>query len=276
MLQTITGNIWTHKVVVDFTQLQTGSPDIVLNESITTNSGGGNYHISTPTPINLTGMTATVISGAGFGQTATVGSYTPNASVIYFHPDFSPTALDTTSVIQFTRYNSYKDIFLFGLPANHIIVSTKLTTLVTFNAGMLDTNQNSVYAFIGDGAMFPVPINAHDTLVTSIHGTYGVSNLTIPTGSDATYEYGTFRWFTVSAPGDVTYARNPLPGNPTTGAYCVPSRIDARDLFCRFCILDVNDNTYLASDVPGLNLNWNFNSNVTSGVVELAVQYMAI
>lgn len=276
MLQTITGNIWTHKVVVDFTQLQTGSPDIVLNESITTNSGGGNYHISTPTPINLTGMTATVITGTGIGETATVDSYTPNTSVIHFSPDFSPTTLDTTSVIQFTRYNSYRDIFLFGIPANHIIVSTKLTTLISFNAGMLMSDQNSVYVFIGDGDMFPTPINAHDTLVTSIYGTYGVSNLTIPTGSGDSYEYGTFRWFTVSAPGDVTYARNPLPGNPTTGSYCVPHRLDARDLFCRFCIFDVTDNSYLSSNVPGMNLNWNFNSNVTSGTVEIAVQYMVV
>jgi hypothetical protein len=275
MLQTLTGNIWTHKAVFDYTALQSGSPDFLLNESIVTNSTGGNYYISTPTPVNLSGMTATVISGTGLGETATVGpsGYTPNTSVIYFPHDFSPT-LDTTSVIQFQRYSSYKDIGLFALPTNHMITSVKITTLVSYNAGLHFGQQNNVYVFIGD--TFPTPINHGDTVVTSIHGTYGVSNLTVPTGSDETYEYGSFRWFTVSSPGAATYARNLLSGNTNTGSYCIPTRVDGPQLYARFCIFDYTDNSYLTSDVPKLNTNWNFNSNVTSGVAEIAIQYMAI
>ena len=284
MLQTLTGNIWTHKTVVDYSQLLSIGPNVTLNENITTNSGGGNYHISTPTPINLTGMTAVCISGGSHvGETAVVSAYTPNTSVIAFSPDFSPT-LDTTCVIQFQQWHSYSDIFLFGIPANHIIVGTKITTLTSFNAGteVSSGQPNRVFVVIGESNLFPVPINGGDLICTSIHSTYGISNLTVPVGTDNTYEYGSFRWFTTSAPGTATYARNALPpgtvGSPlTTGSYCAPTRLEARDIIARFCILDWEDNSdQLSQNVLKLESEWNFNSNVTAGTVEIAVQYMAI
>jgi len=74
-------------------------------------------------------------------------------------------------------------------------------------------------------------------------------------------------------------------GSPssTLGSYCVPTRLDARDITARFCILDYLDwqftspgNDFAAHNQARFESEWNFNNNVTSGTVEISVQYMSI
>lgn len=227
-----------------------------------------------------TGMDLRVISGTGTGNTNTVSGYQGSTNTFTVT---NPWVLDETSVVSLTEYNSFTDIFIVGIPANHIIVDTKITTLTTFNAGLDSSgNQNRVFVVIGDSSILPATPTTEETVICSnINGSYGIGNLTIPVGTDETYDYGSFRWFTTSAPGTSTYARNALPpgtiSSPTTvGSYCVPTRLDARDITARFCILNEGANTDLSNNIINLETGLNFNTNVTSGVAEIAIQYMVI
>jgi hypothetical protein len=227
------------------------------------------------------GLDLRVVSGTGSGSTNTVSDYVGSTQIF---TTTTPWNIDTTSTVSLTQYSSFKDIFLFGLPANHIIVSTKISTLTSFSAGVDVTSSypNRVFVVLGEEDLFPLPEQAEDIICTSINSTYGIANLTIPAGVGDTYQYGSFLWFTTSAPGTATYARNALPpgtiSSPLTiGAYCVPTRLDAHDIIARFCILDWGDNSdQLAQNILKLETEWNFNSNVTSGAVEITIQYMAI
>jgi hypothetical protein len=290
LLPTLKGNIWTHKAVIDYTQLFSAQADFSFTANVTSASSHTAFHISPTSTTNMSAMTATITSGTGLGETATVQSYVPNTNnVTLVSPGFQPTSPDATSVVEFTQYNSYKDIMLFGIPANHIIVGVKIVTLSSFSAGSLDGNPNSVFVFVGDSSAFPInPTSTEQTLVNNLNNTYGMSNLTIPSGSGDSYQYGSFRWFTFSGPGTTTYpysrTSNQL-GSPssTLGSYCVPTRLDARDITARFCILDYQDwvatypgNDFAAHNQARLESEWNFNNNVTSGQVEITVQYMSL
>ena len=286
MLQTLVGDTWTHKTIVHAVKLpppgdsflylkdpnNPDPPTLTLNEQIVTNKGGGTYDILAGTPVNLTGWTGTVVRGTGTSLQATVGLYTPMATRIYFSPDFS-VPLDNTSVIRFTSYHSYKDVMLMGLPANHNILGVKISTISSF---VFDTAGYSMWVYLGNSNVFTTPTNYGDALVNNLSKTYGMANLTIPSGSGDSYEYGSFRWFTFSAPGGPTYSRNPLPGNPTIGSYCLPQRLDAHDVVARFCIL--NDTTTTPAhpvllDPVTDNMAM---SNATAGDVEITIQYTAL
>ena len=182
--------------------------------------------------------------------------------------------LDNTSVIQFQIWHSYKDVTLVGIPANHIITGVKVFTLASFT---MDTTGYSVWTYIGNSNLLLTPVNAGDNLLTNVNSTYGMANLTIPSGNDDSYEYGSFRWFTFSAPGGPTYSRNQLPGNPTIGSYCLPQRLDAHDVIARFCILsDTTSNPASPKLLDPIYDNMVFNYNVKAGDVEITVQYTAI
>jgi hypothetical protein len=390
LLPKLTGNIWTHKTVVDYTQLLNAQANFSQQANVVgvTNLSGTNYYTIapnnswsvgagtfivqfTPTAVSsttltigssiyftvpgsnadnfFTGSTITVMTGAGVGETAVIIGYngttrvltlnktlatlpttsdniniyggvnqvgflngvgvqvksgtdigqdgiiatssSPDANgnvTVTFSPDFSP-VLDTTSVLTFAQYYPWKDVLLFGIPANHVIIGTKIVTLSSFNAGNLGGTPNSVFVFIGDSGVFPAnPSSTETVLVTNLNSTYGMSNLTIPTGAGDSYEYGSFRWFTISGPGTATYpygrTSNQL-GSPATtyGSYCVPTRLDARDITARFCILDYQDwqytspgNDFAQYNQAKFESEWNFNANVVSGTVEITVQYMSL
>jgi hypothetical protein len=292
LLPTLKGTIWTHKTVVNSSQLLSGSPDFTFTSTV----DGAQFHnatnltLTTSSTNDLTGMTATVIAGTGLGETAVVQSASPNLkNIVFVSPGFTPTVPNGTSTIQFTQYNPYKDIMLFGIPANHIIVGVKIVTLTSFAAGNLGGTPNSVFVFVGDSSVFPAsPSSTETVLVNNLNDTYGMSNLTIPTGSGDSYQYGSFRWFTFSGPGNTTYPFNRVSnqlGSPssTYGSYCIPKRLDARDIVARFCILDYQDwqysypgNDFAATNQAKFESEWNFNTNVTAGSVEITVQYMSL
>jgi hypothetical protein len=291
LLPKLTGNIWTHKTIVDYTQLLVSSANFTWTANVVTVPAiQRTYYLSSAPNINISNMSVQVTSGTGLGESTTVQSY--NGTTLVVSPDFSPIQPDTSSVLTFTQYNPWCDITLFGIPANHIIVGVKIVTLASFAAGTLIGNPsypNSVFVFIGDSSVFPAnPTSTEQTLVSNLNNTYGMSNLTIPNGNNDTYGYGSFRWFTLSGPGTTTYpygrTSNQL-GSPSTtyGSYCLPTRLDARDITARFCILDYQDwmygvpgNDFAQQNQANFESEWNFNSNVTSGQVEITVQYMSI
>lgn len=277
-LPSVIGNFWTHKSVVSYSQLNSGAPDVMQQFSITAVTQSG-YQLNAPTAINLTGMTATVIAGTGIGHTAVVSSYIPESTTetdtnltrkIAFLPDFSP-RLDTTSIIQFTMYYSYRDIMLFGIPANHIITGVKVSVLSSFLAGSIGSNPNSVWVYISNYRPLLLPLSYGQSLITDVTETYGMGNLTIPAGTGDAYEYGSFNWFTFSAPGSTTFARNPSYSSSTLGSYCLPQRLDAHDIFARFCIIPYGYSPGSPSLLNNVPIN-----NLTDGSVELSVQYAPI
>lgn len=379
LLPTLRGNIWTHKTVVDYSQLLSAGADYGFEAFVTVVGSSGHYTVGNVTAgTNMVGMTATVITGLASFETSTVTAAVPldNGTVqITVSPDFSTIRPSVSDLIVFVQYFPWKDVLLFGIPANHIVVGTKIVTLSSFSAGSLDSIPNSVFAFVGDSSVLPAfsgefivqfqpdadtpststtvvfnpniyivipgshangyfvgdtavcrgqtriitayngttrvatinspwvgfvptiadivniygPTNTDGAiLVNNLNNTYGMSNLTIPSGSGDSYQYGSFRWFTFSGPGTTTYPYNRTSnqlGTPTStyGSYCIPSRLDARDITARFCILDYTNwqftspgNDFATRNQALFNSKWNFNSNVTSGQVEITVQYMSL
>jgi hypothetical protein len=149
------------------------------------------------------------------------------------------------SIADFTANAVYQDFILFGLPAKHMIQAVKATVLVNFSAPGL----SSAVLYIGHPGVFPA--NPTVTFVTNVHDCYGYGNLLIPTGSDDSYEYGSFRWFTISSPGST---------NTISPAYCLPQRTDAHDVIARVVITGINN----------VKIN-----QFTAGAVEIATQYGA-
>ena len=110
-------------------------------------------------------------------------------------------------------------------------------------------------------------------LISNINNCYGTNMLTIPVGSGDSYEYGSFRWFSLSAPGGATFIRNNLPGNPTPGAYCYPQRLDAHDVMARFVLMNPSNASTVA--VPLVDLSVPLSTLIT-GTLEVAVQYSQV
>jgi hypothetical protein len=204
MLQTLTGNYWTHKTIVNYQQLQSDNPP----------------------------------------------------------------------------YLNYKDIILVGIPANHMITGVKIVTLSSFTAGELSGVPNTVWVLVGNSNIMLTPVSDGNSLIapalpstSDMTKLYGMGNLTIPAGSGDSYESGSYRWFTTSAPGATTFSRFPVSGYSTfQGAYCLPQRFDAHDVIARFCICDTTD----PPSRPQYETEWSFNANVTTGDAEITVQYTAI
>ena len=151
----------------------------------------------------------------------------------------------TNSIANFTSGAVYQDFTLFGLPAKHMIQAVKVTVLVNFQAPGL----TSAVVYIGHPGVFPA--SPTSTFVTNIHDCYGYGNLQIPSGSGDSYEYGSFRWFTISSPGST---------NTISPAYCLPKRTDAHDVVARVVI----------TATGGHLIN-----EFTAGAVEIATQYGA-
>ena len=110
-------------------------------------------------------------------------------------------------------------------------------------------------------------------LITNVNDCYGMNLLTIPGGSGDSYEYGSFRWFSISAPGGATFIRNNLPGNPTPGAYCLPKRFDAHDVMARFVLMNPSNASTVV--VPLVDSTVEL-STLIAGTLEIAVQYAPI
>ena len=149
----------------------------------------------------------------------------------------------------FTAAAVSQDFVLFGIPANHMVMAVKIAVLVDFDGG----TGHTVFMHVGNSNLFPtVPSLISDSFVTNVHNCYGTGNLSIPTGNDSTYEYGSFRWFSLSSPGSDA---------AVSAAYCRPQRFDAHDIIAR---VGVGGNS-------GARINL-----ITQGVVEVTVQYTAI
>ncbi len=123
----------------------------------------------------------------------------------------------------------------------------KTTVLVNFNVGAGIT----ATLYVGHaGVVMPSPVSPN--YVTDINDCYGTANLTIPSGVDASYQYGSFRWFNFSSPGST---------EAISQAYCLPSRTDAHDVIARVVV----------TQTGGVSV-----SSILAGAVEIAVQYGAI
>jgi hypothetical protein len=265
MLQTFAQNHWTNRKVVNYSSLVSNTSTVILNLQVVENRGDGNYIMNSGTPVQLTGMTGTVVSGSGTGASSIVSAYTPPSTKINFYPDFS-VSLDMTSVIQFVWYYSFFDVPLFGIPANHVITGVQINTISSFVLNNLPGY--SLWVYVGNSNILTTPTNDNDGLISDVTKTYGMCNVTIPAGSGDAYEYGSFYWFSFSGPGGPTYSRNSMYG--TLGSYCLPQRLDAHDVIARFCILS-DAGTPAAPVQTGYPL-----STLMAGDVEIAVQYTAI
>lgn len=270
-LNLLTGTtIWTHKNFIDYTQLQSGSPDISVQQTVVSAT-------STTFTFNVAGLSGvnnfynncmiSVISGTGTGQTGRVITAYNGSTGVFTISNAWQTTPDNTSLISLTRFNSYKDILLFGIPANALILANKITTLSNFTAG----DNNTVLVYVGNSNVFLTPTIGSPNLLTNVHNTYGMASITIGSG-DQTYQYGSFRWFTISAPGTATFARNQLPGNPTSGSFCLPQRTDAHDIIARFAILG----SLNSPATPAFDTALSFNSNLTAGQIEIATQFIIL
>lgn len=270
LLPTFTQKNWIHKTVINYTDLQSGSPDVSvpsLSIGTVTSSTFKYLVIQSNQDDYFKGATVSVDSGTGASQTRVVTAYNGTSGVFSISPAWTTTP-DGTSSISLSRYNSYKDIILFGLPANYLITGVKVATLTSFNAGL----NNNVFVYVANSNVIRV-LDASPNLLTDVHKCYGMGVLTIPSGSGDSYEYGSFRWFSLSSPGASTYDRaSILPGNPTAGAYCQPQRFDAHDVIGRFCILSNSD----TPATPILDTNLSFNGSVTTGAVEISIVYTSI
>src|SRR5690606_38647770 len=119
--------------------------------------------------------------------------------------------------------------------------------LSDFDAGQ----SNFAYLYVGQSSVFPTPNGTiNGNFVSNVNNCYGYHQLTVPSGSDETYQYGSFRWFSLSAPG----------GN-VSDAHCLPQRIDAHDVIARVVVQGNNS--------VRVNL-------ITTGIVEITTQYVAI
>lgn len=190
-------------------------------------------------------------------------------------PTITGQVLTHKSIVQYTDLVastplSWIDILMLGIPANHMILAVKVTVLTNFVMG---TN-NKLMVYIGNSNVFPVPLSNLDSelLVSNTDNCYGMAMITVPSGSDSSYEYGSFRWFTLSSPGTATFEQNALIGYPSfPGAKCLPQRFDAHDITARFVMLGSGNSVVTPQSTPGLLLSLG-----TDGVVEIAVQYCAI
>jgi len=124
-----------------------------------------------------------------------------------------------------------------------MILCVKIVTLENFDAG----TTNNVVVYVSEPSNLPV---SGSPFVTNVNNCYGRGLLTVPLGSDDTYEYGSFRWFSLATPGSNININQAL---------CLPQRTDAHDVMLR------------ATVMGGPNI-----SQVVGGVVEITTQYMAI
>lgn len=147
----------------------------------------------------------------------------------------------------FTSNQFYQDFVLLGIPKNHVVLGVKTTVLVNFNVGAGIT----AVMYVGhNGVVTPSPTSPN--YVTNVNNCYGYANLTIPAGVDATYQYGSFRWFNFSSPGST---------NAISTAYCLPQRTDAHDIIARIVV----------TQTSGVSV-----SSILAGAVDITVQYGAI
>jgi len=143
----------------------------------------------------------------------------------------------------FTSTNLFQDFLLFGIPANHIVLGVKIVTLENFDAG----TTNNVTIYVGESNNLPLSGSPY---VTNVNNLYGSGLLTVPSGSGDSYEYGSFRWFSLATPGSNTTINSAL---------CLPQRLDAHDVIARVMV------------AGGPNI-----SQVSGGVVEITTQYTAL
>ena len=145
------------------------------------------------------------------------------------------------SHVDFTASQVYQDFLVLGVPANHMILGVKMAVLINFNPG----NFNSAIIYVGPSAIFPA--NPTSTFVTDETQCYGVINPVVGNGAGDSYEYGSFRWFTLSSPGS---------NSSISPAYCLPLRTDAHDVLARIVVSG------------GHNV-----SQITAGTIEITTQY---
>jgi hypothetical protein len=144
------------------------------------------------------------------------------------------------SIIDFTANTTYQDFTIIGIPANHMIMAVKMKVLVNF-----DFTGNTAIMYVAEQNVLQTPpVSAY---VNSVPNCYGIANLTIPSGSDATYQYGSFRWFSLSTPGS---------NSTISSAYCLPRRTDAHDIIARVAV------------TGGTTV-----SSCLAGAIEVTVQY---
>ena len=146
--------------------------------------------------------------------------------------------------------NAYhQDFHLFGIPKGHYILGVKIVVLVNFDVGV----GTGATLYVGNTDVFPTPGAGYlATFVSDVNDCYGVKALKIPSGSDDTYQYGSFRWFSFSSPGS-SYT--------TSTAFCLPQRTDAHDVLARVVV----EGSASASI-----------SQFITGAVEITTQYTAI
>lgn len=150
------------------------------------------------------------------------------------------------SHLDFTASQFYQDFTLLSIPKGHMVLGVKTTVLVNFNVGAGIT----ATLYVGHpGVVTPSPTSPN--YVTNVHDCYGYANLTIPAGVDATYQYGSFRWFNFSSPGST---------ETISQAYCLPQRTDAHDVIARVVV----------TQTSGVSV-----ASILAGAVEIAVQYGA-
>jgi len=153
------------------------------------------------------------------------------------------------SYTDFWAFDYHQDFLLLGLPANHMIVGVKVSVLISFLAGSGVT----AMLYVGNSENFPVTYWTYGaTFVTNVHDCSGIGLLTIPSGTDPTYQYGSSKWFTLSSPGS---------SDNISQAYCIPKKFSAHDVFAR--VVMQGDNT--------AKIN-----TITQGMVEIKIQYVAI
>lgn len=151
----------------------------------------------------------------------------------------------TNSITNFTANALYQDFTLFGLPAQHIILGVKISILINFVVG----SGNTMVCYVGNPNVFPaIPT----PFVTNINDCYGYANLVVPPGSGDSYQYGSFRWFSLATPGSNTTINQAL---------CLPKRMDAHDVVARVVV--GGDPTYRVN-------------MLTAGAVNIDIQYGAI
>lgn len=144
------------------------------------------------------------------------------------------------SFTDFTAVAFFQDFTILGIPANHMILGVKMSILVNFDPGA----SNTATMYVGEASNFPAVPTPY---VTDISKCYGVVDLVIPSGSDDSYEYGSFRWFRLSTPGS---------NSTISPAYCLPQRTDAHDVIARVVISG------------GHNV-----SQMLAGAIEITTQY---
>jgi hypothetical protein len=162
----------------------------------------------------------------------------------------------TASLTPFNASVFYQDFMLFGMPANHLIVGVKIVTLVSFVAGA----NISTHVYLGTPVSLPASPQPGAVDTSNFFGQANLSPLlNSPSNPDSTYNYGSFRWFMVAAPGSVVNRTN------RSNSKCLPVSFGAQDIVARFFV----QNSDVNAAVPTIN-------QIGSGSVEITVQYMAI